>query len=94
MDLPATHYAVFKDIHLTATYSGGNITQPIVVTDRFMIIVRTVFARLCSIELYSSGSCRIVADKCTASGSGNHFIAVEAKRSELAECPALSALIF
>ena len=68
---------VGQDFHLSAAYAGADIAHSVVVAEFGMMVVRICFAGLSGEEHGAATSLVVGADECTATGGGNHLVAVE-----------------
>ena len=81
----ATGYVRIQRIHLTTAYSGRYITHAVVVTNLTVLVVRSIITSLGGIEECFLSCLGCGTNQCTASGGGNHFIAVERQAGKLSE---------
>ena len=79
-------YVVVDYCHLSAAYTGADVTHAVVVAYGFMLIVGVRFAGLCGIPHDGVLILGIFAHQRAATGGGNHLVAVERQYSVLAEC--------
>ena len=80
--------------HLTPSNTGADITHTIVETNVLMLVVWERFAGLSGIEKNTLGSLLVGTYQCTATRSGDHFVAIETHDAETAESTGHLAFVF